>query len=143
MSVGSIYKIPHHLEIAISQIGVYEFNNGSNPTINEYLKVVGMPSNDAIPWCSAFVNWCLFKAKVMPTFKPNARSFLLWGLDVDKPEVGDIVVLRRGYSTWKGHVGFYLDDYMSFIRILGGNQKNRVGVNAYSKIRLLGYRRPI
>lgn len=137
-----MYKIPYHLTIALSQLGTTEIpGKQSNSKIDEYLKTVNIPGNDEIPWCSAFINWCLLQADIQPTGEPNARSFLRFGERLSLPDLGCIVVLSRGTKSWQGHVGFYLDYHRGLIRILGGNQKNRVGINAYSVKKLLGYRR--
>ena len=127
---------------AFFEIGTKEIvGPGSNPEVEKYLKTVGMPSDDDVPWCSAFVNWVITKNKIKGTGKANARSWLSWGEATDWPEIGDIVVLSRGQSKWQGHVGFFLDANNDYIYILGGNQSNRVGVNRYHISRLLGYRR--
>lgn len=143
------YEIPYHLTIALNQIGTTEISGDkSNVIINRYLKTVGQKGDDEIPWCSAFVNWCLIEANLPGTGKPNARSFLDYrreeqgvSTELAFPELGCLVVLSRGTKSWQGHVGIYLDHHRSLIRILGGNQKNRVGINAYPSNKLLGYRK--
>ena len=135
-------NLPYHIQIAFSQLGVKEFQGSpSNPQIEDYLECVGMPSNDNIPWCSAFINWCLLEANISGTGSALARSFLGWGYEVLEPKVGDIVVIKRGVSKTKGHVYFYLDHGFGWIYGIGGNQNDRVGVNTYSSVRLLSYRR--
>lgn len=132
--------IPKHLDIALNEIGVTEIpGSGNDPRIAEYLKSVGLPGRDVIPHCAAFVNWCLEKAGFEGTGSGLARSYLRWGFQCP-PMLGCIVVLKRGIDPTKGHVGFFLDESRGFIRILGANQGDRVGVNAYSKLRLLDYR---
>ena len=129
------------LHLALDELGVEEIpGTESNPRIDEYLKSVGQPSDDAIPWCAAFVNWCIEKSGYMGTGRPNARSFLHWGKELKNPELGCVTVFSRGASTWQGHVGFFLSKIGSSIYVLGGNQGNRVCVKAYPVSRLLGYR---
>jgi len=133
--------VPKHLLIAFEEIGVAEVPGpGTNPRIAEYLKSVGLPSVDAIPHCAAFVNWCLGQVGIPGTRSGMARSFLSWGYGLDKPQLGCIVVLQRGLGSVTGHTGFYLDESRGFLRILGANQGDRVGVNDFSDRRLLGYR---
>jgi len=133
--------IPKHLGLALNEIGVTEVPGpGDNPRISEYLSSVGLPSSDSIPHCAAFVNWVLKKSYVEGTGSGMARSFLYWGYSISTPKLGCIVVLKRGVDPRKGHVGFFLDESRGFIRILGANQGDRVGINAYSKLRLLEYR---
>jgi uncharacterized protein (TIGR02594 family) len=137
-------SLPRPLQIAISQIGTFEYSGRlTNPHVAKYLTSVGLPGIDSIPWCAAFVNWCLQEGGVKGTNSGLARSFLYWGNNTDDPKPGDIVVLRRGVDPRKGHVGFYLDKSNGYIRLLGGNQGDRVGVNSYAAIRLLGYRRVV
>jgi len=139
--------IPIHLSIALNEIGVTEIPGaGNNPRIAEYLKSVGLPGIDKIPHCAAFANWVVEGGDhnavtgVQGTDSGLARSFLHWGYAIEKPRLGCIVVLKRGMNPAKGHVGFFLDESRGFIRILGANQGDRVGVNAYSSLRLLSYR---
>jgi uncharacterized protein (TIGR02594 family) len=139
--------IPIHLSIALNEIGVTEIPGaGNNARIAEYLKSVGLPGIDKIPHCAAFANWVVEGGDysdttgVPGTESGLARSFLNWGYSINKPKLGCIVVLKRGTDPRKGHVGFYLDHSRGFIRILGANQGDRVGVNAYSGLRLLSYR---
>ncbi len=136
--------IPYHLQIAFSQLGTKELiGTPSNPQIDNYLKSVGFPGDDKIPWCAAFVNWCLQEAGIEGTHKALARSFLSWGYEITEPKLGDIVVIRRSISRYKGHVYFYLDHGKGWIYGIGGNQNDRVGVNTYSSLRLLSYRRAV
>ena len=129
-----------HLDIALNEIGETEVPGpGNNPRIAEYLKSVHLFGIDKIPHCAAFVNWCLEQAGIKGTKSGLARSYLHWGYKTP-PLLGCIVVLRRGVDPVKGHVGFFLDESRGFIRILGGNQGDRVGINAYSTLRLLDYR---
>ena len=133
--------IPKHLDIALNRIGIYEIPGPeNNPEIAKWLESVNLPGRDAIPHCAAFVNDCLENASCPGTKSGLARSYLNWGYSLSKPALGCIVVIRRGADPRKGHVGFFLDESRGFIRILGANQNDRVGVNAYSKLRLLDYR---
>jgi uncharacterized protein (TIGR02594 family) len=132
---------PRHLIIALDEIGITEVPGpGNNPKIAEYLKAVDLPGNDAIPHCAAFVNWCLGQAGVPGTRSALARSFLNWGFRINKPQLGCVVVLSRGTDQSKGHVGFYMDSNHGFIKLLGGNQGDRVGINEFGLWRILEYR---
>ena len=101
-------------------------------------------------WCAAFVNSILELHDIPGSESVSehpllARGFLNWGVPTDQPEYGDIVVLTRGRAGWQGHVGFYIDtvviDGVEKILVLGGNQNNQVGFDAYNASRLLGYRK--
>ena len=79
------------------------------------------------------------------TSKPNARSFLKWGMRIIEPKFGDIVVFYRGNKKgWQGHVAFYHSKSRipGYIKVLGGNQKDQVSIARYPNRKILGYRRP-
>lgn len=93
-------------------------------------------------WCAAFVNAALGASGGEGTGKLNARSFLQWGESTTSPKKGDIVVLERGNEPWMGHVGFFAGrNARGDILVLGGNQGNKVSIQAYPPAKLLGYRR--
>lgn len=109
-------------------------------------KAAGININPATTaWCAAFVNGVLGASGSKGTGKLNARSFLSWGQPVDEPQQGDVVVFSRGNSSWQGHVGFYMGTEVrngeTYIKVLGGNQSNKVKESYYPASRLLGYRR--
>lgn len=93
-------------------------------------------------WCAAYVNGTLAASGLGGTSSNMARSFLDWGVSVDAPERGDVVVLSRGSDPNKGHVGFFAGyDDNGNILLLGGNQGDEVNISGYDKSRVLGYRR--
>lgn len=103
-----------------------------NPRIIEYHNYTNLKATtDEIPWCSSFVNWCVFKANLIGTRSAAARSWLKWkhGKKVEYKNIykGCLVVLKRGNHPWQGHVGFYAGlKQNNKILVLGGNQKNKV-----------------
>lgn len=100
------------------------------------------PGNWSYPWCAAFLNMVLTKADLPTTHSLLARSFLKWGVSVDKPRLGDIVVLwRESPSSWKGHAGLYIAQYKSHVILLGGNQDGTTKLKSYPKHRILSIRR--
>ena len=134
------YNIPQHLIFALSLMGTAEIPGiKSNPEIDKWLKIVGLPEDDAIPHCAAFVNYCLHAVDIQGTGSGLAKSLLDWGYGCEF-QVGAVVVISRGKDVWKGHVGFILDESAGKLCILGANQMDRVGVNYYAADRLLGYR---
>lgn len=91
---------------------------------------------DEVAWCSSFVNYCVEQAGIKGTDSKWARSWHdeNWGQVVTgDPQPGDIVVWRRqSPSTDGGHVGFFVDMVgTDTIRVLGGNQSNRVRISDY------------
>lgn len=114
----------------------------SNARIDKYLATVGLPSDDAIPWCAAFANWTLTEAGIGGTRKASARSFIGWGEPCEY-RVGAVCVLARGDPKgWQGHVGFVVGQEPGRVFLLGGNQGDAVSVAAFKTSRLLGYRWP-
>lgn len=134
-------------ELAEKEIGTVEWQNGNNPTVVAYFKDAGHPhvKDDETAWCAAFVGAMLHRAGLPKTGKLNARSYLEWGTPVSRADAkpGDIVILKRGTSSWQGHVGFFVRDTGNSITLLGGNQNNAVNRRAYRVDggQLLGIRR--
>ena len=95
-------------------------------------------------WCAAFVNAVLATEGLPGTGSLSARSFMNYGQATNRPERGDIVVLRRGRGTESGHVGFYEGTNRDgSVRVLGGNQgrNGAVSVANFAARDVLGYRR--
>lgn len=128
---------------ANAELGQAEIDgDASNPRILEYLKATELgnqPKNltDAVPWCSAFVSWCLPGGGTRSAW---AKSYLHYGIELKIPIYGCVVVLARGLES--GHVGFFVGEDFGMIQLLGGNQHNKVCVESYGKERVLSYRWP-
>ena len=120
--------------------------SGDNPAVVKYLKStnLGKPANqnDETPWCSAFVNWCVEQSGEDGTNSAAARQWMHWGRKLKSPTKGCVVVLWRGSkSGTQGHVGFLVDKPdVRHVRILAGNQGDKVSVATFPTSRLLGYR---
>jgi uncharacterized protein (TIGR02594 family) len=72
-----------------------------------------------------------------------ARSWLEWGVALDEPRPGCVVIVTRDDpKSWKGHVGFYLRSDGEFVYLLGGNQLDQVREHFYPLDGVLGYRWP-
>ena len=104
----------------------------------------GWVLDDETPWCAAFMGSMLEQSGLKSTRKLNARSYLDWGagISIKDAKPGDVVIFwRTKPDSWEGHVGFYSGQTMNNIKVLGGNQGNKVSHALYSKTRLLGVRR--
>ena len=137
-----------HIAIQECNSNVTEYAGAThNPRILTYFEATSLKATtDEVPWCAAFVNWCLREAGLEGTHSAQARSFLRWGLTIpiEKIEPGDIVVFSRGNTAEQGHVAFFLEwdnERRHTMRIIGGNQSDRVSVATYSTQRLLSIRR--
>ena len=112
-----------------------------NRDTNKLKAILGV-NPKSTPWCAAFVNAIENKCGRKGTGKMLARSFLNYGRSVVTPESGDIVIFKRGNSSWQGHVGYYISEDKYNVLTLGGNQNNSVCYQKYSKEAVLAYRRP-
>ena len=134
------------VSVAESKIGLNEYQHKT--VLKEY---VGFDPRYT-EWCAAFVNAVLEESGMtnlhdMKHPQPlTARSFLDWGIKVDTPQAGDIVIFPRGTHRWQGHVGFYVgwerdDKDNIYFLILGGNQNDSVSIDRYLASKTLGIRR--
>ena len=133
-------------DIARLHLGLKEVpGDADNPDILAMYARVGhgWVEHDEVAWCAAFVGSCLEQAGERSTRSLTARSYLDWGVPVDISEArgGDIVIFKRGSSSWQGHVGFFVESRGASIAVLGGNQKDAVSVATYAREDLLGIRR--
>ena len=135
---------PPWLSTAENEIGIKESPGAADhPRILEYHSATSLGArDDAVHWCSSFVNWCMKQNNVSRTNSAAARSWQNWGTRLSAPRKGCVVVLKRGNNPAHGHVGFYVGDGAGSIRILGGNQSDQVKVSQFPKTMLLGYRWP-
>lgn len=133
------------LNAAMHELGVREIEGaGSSPRVLMYLASTDldreMAASDETPWCSAFVNWCFEVTGNAGTNSAAARSWLGWGQSMPTPRRGAVTVLSREGG---GHVGFFMAQTATTVKLLGGNQGNQVCVADYDRKRVLGHRVPI
>lgn len=139
------FTIPPWLTIAEKELGISEIPGAvNNPRIVEYHKSTnGEPSGDEVSWCSSFVNYCIKNSGLPGTNSKLARSWMTWGVGLKIPAFGCVVVLSRGGSPKLGHVGFYVGNTTDdTLRVLGGNQGDKVSIENFQKFRVVGYRWP-
>jgi uncharacterized protein (TIGR02594 family) len=143
---GNPVAEPEWLTAARSYLGTAEKPGAmDNPTIVQFFHDVGHArvNDDETAWCAAFVGSMLERTGHLSTRALNARSYLSCGMALAQPRLGCIVVFRRGNSSWQGHVAFYISHDENYVRVLGGNQSNRVSIATYPRRDLLGYRWPL
>lgn len=136
---------PAWLTVARSYLGTREAlpNGHYNPLIAEFFQSTVFKGGDADDaWCSAFANHCMHKAGIRGSGKANARSWLDWGVKLEQPTLGCVVVFSRPPKPSEGHVSFYVGEDKNYIHVLGGNQNNSVCVRPYPRARVLQYRAP-
>jgi uncharacterized protein (TIGR02594 family) len=88
------------LEVAKAEIGRGEtIANNKGADIARYRA-------DGVPWCAAFVSYCLKEAGYDLPYLLRAKSFLKYGKRIETPKPGDLVVFWRGTpGAATGHVG--------------------------------------
>lgn len=137
------------LLMAANELGVYEWKDGSNPRVEQYLDHGASKSNkdsgldDSIPWCAGFIAFCLESVGMQSSDSLMARSYEKWGKSskID-PLPGDIVTFyRNGLSSGQGHVAFLVKFTPQWVWCLGGNQNDEVNVTRYSTDRMTDIRR--
>lgn len=113
-----------------------------NPLIVQWWKDIkrGGIKDDETPWCAAFVGAMLEHVGIRSTRFESAKSYLDWGVKLDEPIVGCIVVFNRNGG---GHVGFVVGSTSSGdLVVLGGNQSDEVNYRSFPRSRVAGYRWP-
>lgn len=136
------FEIPW-LAKALQEYGVSEIAGiKNNPRIVEYHSKTSLEAkDDETSWCASFLTWCLENSGYKSTKSAWARSYLNYGIPLDKPIPGCIVIYDRGQGM--GHVHFYLYSKGDNHYGCGGNQSDAVNVSAYGKSRVLGYVWPV
>jgi uncharacterized protein (TIGR02594 family) len=113
-----------------------------NPTIKGWLdKLFAWWDDDETPWCGVFVAHCMQASGILlPKYWMRAKDWLNWGIKLDAPIYGCIVVFER---VGGGHVGFVVGvDEDGNLLVHGGNQKNMVSIEPFKIGRVIGYRWP-
>jgi uncharacterized protein (TIGR02594 family) len=135
-------------DVAAKELGVHE-TPGPEATarIVEYDSHTTLEAtSDEVAWCSAFANFVVDTAGFDGTQLANARSWLKWGVSLDAPILGCIVVFKRGAPP-SGHVSFCDSPDISngIIRCLGGNQgpQGAVTISRFPVSDVIGYRAPL
>lgn len=98
--------------------------------------IAGFYAGDDIPWCGLALAWAMVRAGLTPPL-PNplsARAWGGWGVPLARPIPGAVLVFTR---TGGGHVGLYEGEDRSTYRVLGGNQRDRIGRDPIARARLL------
>jgi uncharacterized protein (TIGR02594 family) len=121
----------------------------ANPRIVEMFKVADLPNDpafksDETAWCAAFANACLRCAGYQGTKSALAASFAGFGFDLGRtPQSGCVVVFKpMSDGAGSGHVAFFVSEDGDRIKVLGGNQHDKVQVSSFPKEKWRAYRWP-
>ena len=141
-------------ELAQRFIGVTETPGvASTPLVLAMLQLDNKwPQGDDVPWCSAFANFIAWLLRLPRSKQLGARSWLMVGqsIPLEQAEPGfDVVILKRGkdpqpgadVTDAPGHVGWFAGREGDRVWVLGGNQGDRVSVEAFPVTSVLGIRR--
>jgi uncharacterized protein (TIGR02594 family) len=134
---------PIWLVTARADIGTKELPGAPTaPKIAGWLKSLkAWWSDDATPWCGvASAAWMQACAIPLPKAWYRAKDWLNWGLQLEAPITGCVVVFER---TGGGHVGLVEGvNSVGQLMVLGGNQGDMVSIRAFDQARAIGYRWP-
>ncbi len=137
--------------------GIRETGVPPNPDIIKYFGATGYDTDQEDPWCGAFVAWCMVKSNderavvsVNKATAARAASWKTWG-DAEVPigahdqsavPQGAVVVLKPSPGTTgsSGHVGFFVEQDGSSIKLLGGNQSKQVKISTYPRSQVVAMR---
>jgi uncharacterized protein (TIGR02594 family) len=96
------------------------------------------PAGDTTAWCAAFVNFCLKVSGMSGTGSASSGSFRCAGRNAVQPSAGDIAVFRNHTDVQpcagRGHVAFFLQKTETHVKVLGGNQRNRIKESDYALV---------
>lgn len=133
------------VELAVKELGVKEWKDGFNPVVKKYYEESGHPQikDDSVAWCAAFLGAMVRRAGGLGTKSLLARSYVTWGKKIATNAIqpGDVGVVKRGTSTWQGHVFIITRATTEFVTVIGGNQKDSVGYLNFKISELIAVRR--
>lgn len=147
--------IPRWYSIAASELGVHEVpGSGNEKRILLYHQATSLKAtSDAVPWCSAFMCFCMSKAGIANPQSAAARDWLKWGQPIQLPRLGAVCVFDRSDANNPNaaHVALYIrhtDD--KTLHVIGGNQalvkgapSDRVCATDIAMSKLIGVRWPV
>lgn len=134
---------PTWLRFARADLGLRELPGAPTaPRIAQWLaELRAWWRDDETPWCgTAVAAWMRAALITPPGAWYRAKAWLDWGIPLDAPALGCVVVFQRDGG---GHVGVAVGiDKLGRLLVLGGNQGNAVSIAPFDRSRVLGYRWP-
>jgi uncharacterized protein (TIGR02594 family) len=157
MANDRLIQLPPRMSITLFEfcqrdVGLKEVDGPKfNPEILAALQLdQTWPKDDAVPWCSAWLNKRCHQLRVARSKSLAARSWLGVGRPIDLQDAmagWDVVILAgAGPKDPKildapGHVGLFAAADLNLVQVLGGNQGNRVCIAPFDISGVLGVRR--
>lgn len=133
MTNAGVAQDPPWITEAKKYLGLHEgIGAADNPNVVKFYADSGHPEvkHDSVPWCAAFVGGVLHRVDMKGTGTLWALDYAKWGQHLDKPVYGCIGAKKR---VGGGHVTFILGETPSYYICLGGNQGDRVCIEAIGK----------
>jgi uncharacterized protein (TIGR02594 family) len=144
--VSPLLPEPVWLTIARRELGQREKPGaGANVRILEYFEATRYAArSDEVPWCAAFVCWCLESANESSTRSPRAADYATWGWP-SWLVPGAVVVFGKADpdAGGSGHVAFCAGLDGPDVLVLGGNQTNAVTLAKRPLSRIVAVRWPV
>jgi len=119
------------IKVGLKEVGTLEvIGGGSNPRIEYYHKVAGLPwAKDQVPWCGSAMAYVFNKAiNKVPRNPARALSWSYFGIAIDRPIVGCVAIKHRDGG---GHCGIVLAVRGAYLLLLGGNQTDAFNIKKY------------
>lgn len=136
-------------QAARNELGVKETPGvEATPRIIQYHAETTLAAkSDEISWCSSSANFIVKEAGFKGTRSAAARSWLKWGVPLEAPILGCVVIFDRkdDSNPNAAHVAFcdHPDVSNGIIRVAGGNQSNSFSIARFPTSKVLGYRSPV
>jgi len=135
---------PLMVQHALELIGFTETpqpGNHVDPVIKGWATEAGIDCGDERePWCGLFMGLMAHRSdKEFPSEPMWALNWEKFGVPVDQPMLGDVLVLTRNGG---GHVTMYVAEDDDAFHCLGGNQSRSVCITRIAKDRNPAFRRP-
>lgn len=135
---------------AEKDLGIRELVAGElNPNVRAYFHHTDFPKDlitKKTPWCAAAVCAWLERAGWRSPRTARAANFGRYGtgVDLENAQPGDIVVFGKvdPDAGGSGHVALFVERKGDVLRVIGGNQGNRVCIAERPVERVVTVRRP-
>lgn len=146
---GIDFAVAPWMQYAEAELRVAEVAGSTdNQRILEYLATTtyGGTLHDEVPWCSAFVNWCLKQAGLTGTNSAAASSWMHWGQMLPEPRLGCLASCNaRPRATprplmWAS--GWGARPGPGQLNLLGGNQHDSVRLSVFPLEQVKDFRWP-
>jgi uncharacterized protein (TIGR02594 family) len=134
---------PLWLLAARADIGQREsLGPNDSPWLRKVLGKLGAAWLLGQPWCGGAVAYWMEAVGIKPAKNWfRAKAWLDWGVPLNLPALGCVVVFERKGG---GHVGLVVGETPDGrLMVLGGNQGDAVNVAPFYRGRVLGYRWPV